>query len=50
MCADLNEQLFYQTLHYVLQGYGPEVATALARNDLRLWDWPDTATRDPVEE
>ena len=47
-----DEQLLAQTVHYVSQGYEPDVALDLARSDLRLWDhWPGLFTRpeDPRE-
>lgn len=47
-----DERLLAQTVHYVSQGYEPDVALDLARSDLRLWDhWPGLFTRpeDPRE-
>ena len=36
-----DEQLLAHTIHYVSQGYEPDVAVGLARSDLRLRDhWP----------
>jgi hypothetical protein len=47
-----EEHLLAQTVHYVSQGYEPDVALGLARSDLRLWDhWPGlfAPDEDPQE-